>query len=55
MSSMGVIEGGWQFVWGAYGVTASVLLLYALSIHARHRTERRRAEQEGRGTFGGTS
>jgi heme exporter protein CcmD len=42
---MGYIQGGWEFVWGAYGVTAGVLVLYALSIHARYRAERRRAER----------
>jgi heme exporter protein CcmD len=46
MSAMGYIQGGWEFVWGAYGVTAGVLVLYALSIHARYRAERRRAERE---------
>jgi len=25
MGGMGVIEGGWEFVWAAYGVTAAVL------------------------------
>lgn len=44
--TMGVIEGGWEFVWGAYGMTAAVLLLYALSLHARYRFERERAERE---------
>jgi heme exporter protein CcmD len=43
---MGVIEGGWEFVWGAYGVSATVLLLYALSVHARYRAERARALRE---------
>lgn len=47
MSSMGVLEGGWEFVWGAYGVTALALLSYAASVFARHRAERRRAAREG--------
>jgi heme exporter protein CcmD len=55
MTSMGVIEGGWEFVWGAYGVTASVLVLYALSIHSRYRAERRRAAREGRADSGAWS
>ena len=55
MSAMGAIQGGWEFVWGAYGVTGTVLVLYALSIHLRYRDERRRAERAGRGTPGGAS
>jgi heme exporter protein CcmD len=45
---MGVIEGGWEFVWGAYGVTALVLLSYTASVYARYRAERKRALREGR-------
>jgi heme exporter protein CcmD len=52
---LGVILGGWEFVWGAYGVTAAVLTLYALSIHARYRTERRRALREEPRAHGGRS
>jgi hypothetical protein len=43
---MGVIEGGWEFVWAAYGVTAAWLTLYGLSLFLRLRTERRRQERE---------
>jgi heme exporter protein CcmD len=50
---MGVILGGWEYVWGAYGVTATVLTLYAVSIHARYRAERRRAEREQSRAHGG--
>jgi len=32
----GVIQGGWQFVWSAYGVTAFVLLFYTASVLVRH-------------------
>lgn len=42
----GVIEGGWEFVWGAYGVTALMLLGYALSVHLRFRAERARAQRQ---------
>lgn len=48
MGAMGVIEGGWEFVWAAYGVSAAVLAGYALSIHTRYRAERRRRERERR-------
>ena len=46
MPEHGVIEGGWEFVWGAYGATAFVLLSYALSVHLRFRAERSRAQRE---------
>jgi len=49
MPEHGVIEGGWEFVWGAYGVTALVLLCYALSVHVRFRAERSRARANDRG------
>jgi heme exporter protein CcmD len=42
----GVIEGGWEFVWGAYGITALMLLSYALSVHLRFRAERARAKRQ---------
>jgi heme exporter protein CcmD len=45
---MGVIVGGWEFVWAAYAVTAVVLLGYAVSVHLRYRAERARREREER-------
>lgn len=38
----GVIRGGWEFVWAAYGATAAILIGYAVSVHARYRAQRRR-------------
>lgn len=38
----GVIEGGWEFVWAAYGVTALVLVVYGVSVGSRLRSESRR-------------
>jgi heme exporter protein CcmD len=42
----GMVEGGWEFVWAAYGVSAFVLLGYALSVHRRYRAERDRQRRE---------
>lgn len=33
----GVISGGWEFVWGAYGITAAVFVLYGISLVVRLR------------------
>jgi hypothetical protein len=43
MTGMGVLEGGWEFVWAAYGITAAVFLGYAVSLLLRLRGERARA------------
>jgi heme exporter protein CcmD len=43
---MGVIEGGWEFVWTAYGITATVLLGYTITLHLRYRAERARRQRE---------
>jgi len=53
MTSMGVIQGGWEFVWGAYGVSALALVSYTVSVFARYRAERNRAVREGRWTATG--
>jgi heme exporter protein CcmD len=45
-TTMGVVHGGWEFVWAAYAVSATVLLGYAISIHLRYRAERERARRE---------
>lgn len=33
----GVIVGGWEFVWGAYGVTAASFLIYGITLFMRLR------------------
>ena len=38
----GVIEGGWAYVWGAYGISAVILIGYAVSLHLRYRDERKK-------------
>jgi heme exporter protein CcmD len=42
-SAQGVISGGWEYVWAAYGVTAAILVGYAVSVFARYRAQRRRS------------
>ena len=48
MSGMGYVEGGWEFVWTAYGISAAVFLGYAASVVLRYRAERARAEREAK-------
>lgn len=43
---VGVIEGGWEFVGAAYGITAAVLIGYAVSLHVRYRRESARRLRE---------
>jgi hypothetical protein len=38
----GVIVGGWDYVLGAYGLTAGVLAIYGLSVVRRYRAEMER-------------
>ena len=37
----GVISGGWEFVWAAYGITAAVFVLYGISLVVRLREARK--------------
>ena len=46
MPPSGVVQGGWEFVWAAYSVSAAVLFGYAISIHLRYRSERERERRE---------
>lgn len=36
----GVIQGGWQFVWSAYGISAFILLFYTATVVVRYRKSR---------------
>jgi len=45
----GVVQGGWEFVAGAYIVTAATLSAYATSVFLSYRTEQRRAAAEAEG------
>jgi heme exporter protein D len=33
----GVISGGWEFVWAAYGITAALFIVYTISLFVRLR------------------
>lgn len=37
----GVISGGWEFVWAAYGISAAVFVLYGISLVVRLREARK--------------
>jgi hypothetical protein len=43
----GVVLGGWEFVWAAYGLTALALAVYGVMLITRIREERTRAANEG--------
>lgn len=36
----GVVTGGWEYVWLAYGVTAAMFVVYGASLVARLREKR---------------
>ncbi|HEU4887409.1 MAG TPA: hypothetical protein VFV49_05940 [Thermoanaerobaculia bacterium] len=38
----GVISGGWEFVWAAYGISAAVFVLYGISLVVRLREARKK-------------
>lgn len=42
----GIIIGGWEYVWAAYGITFGALGLYGISLALRLRGEKRRVHQE---------
>ena len=42
----GVVLGGWEYVWAAYGVTATVFLIYGVTLVTRLRDARSRVARE---------
>jgi hypothetical protein len=42
----GVVLGGWEYVWGAYGVTAAAFLIYGVTLVTRLRDARSRVARE---------
>ena len=53
MNGMGVIQGGWEFVYAAYGISAAVLIGYAALLVVRSRQAQARSERTGTGHVGG--
>ena len=43
----GVVVGGWEYVWAAYGVTALAFIVYGVTLITKLREERSRAAAEG--------
>ena len=43
--SEGIVTGGWEFVWAAYGLTATALIVYGVSLIARLRQSKRNANE----------
>ena len=46
---MGYLEGGWEFIYAAYAVSAAAFLGYGISVFLRFRAERARALREAGG------
>jgi len=42
----GYITGGWPFVWAAYGLTATALTIYGVTLITRLRAARSRGGEE---------
>jgi hypothetical protein len=45
--SGGVVVGGWQYVWMAYGLTGFAFLVYGVTLITRIREERTRSAMDG--------
>ena len=39
--TQGVVSGGWEFVWAAYGLTAAMFSLYTISLMVRLRKDKK--------------
>lgn len=39
----GIVLGGWEYVWAAYGITALAFVIYGATLVAKLREERTRA------------
>ncbi len=45
----GEIQGGWEFVWAAYGVSAALMGLYTASVIIRYRGMKSRTTRKREG------
>jgi hypothetical protein len=45
--SGGVVTGGWEFVWAAYGLTGAAFIIYGVTLITRFREERTRSARTG--------
>lgn len=43
--NQGIVIGGWEFVWAAYGLSAAAFLIYAISLISRLRESKRIAHE----------
>ena len=43
---MGAIQGGWEYVWAAYGISAAVFVGYSVSVVLRWRSAVERRARE---------
>lgn len=44
----GIVVGGWEFVWAAYGITFVALAAYTASVFVRLRSEERETKEQKR-------
>jgi hypothetical protein len=43
----GVVVGGWEYVWAAYGITVLAFVIYGVTLITKLREERARAAADG--------
>lgn len=48
--TQGVVVGGWEFVWAAYGLTFAAFIIYGVTLVTKLREERARAAEDGNRT-----
>lgn len=45
--TQGIVQGGWEYVWMAYGLTAAAFIIYGVTLITRLREEWSRADADG--------
>lgn len=48
--TQGVVVGGWEYVWAAYGLTFAAFIIYGVTLVTKLREERARAAEDGNRT-----